>query len=212
MADKWLGWRRRRDPQRWGRKDEVISHPGEVAVGRLVRLREKRQDDAAADYAWRRDAELSSFDAVSPITISFEDFLRDYKYELASIGGRRRRFAIETIGGLHIGNCSLFNVDDRRRQAELGIMIGDKDYWSQGYGEDTVRTLVTYAFEQLPVDRVYLYTLDWNVRAQKSFKKSGFRENARVSDDRNKFVVMDLFRKDFMPDLGSPLPESSANP
>lgn len=166
----------------------------EVIEGQLVRLRPKRLEDAPQDYLWRRDAELSSFDAIAPTTASYEEFLREFHYDLASLGPRRKRFAIETHDGKHIGNCSLFNIDEKRRQAELGIMIGDRNYWSKGYGADTVRTLVAYAFRELPVDKVYLYTLDWNLRAQHSFAKAGFKEVTRIADERNRFVVMEIYR------------------
>jgi RimJ/RimL family protein N-acetyltransferase len=157
-------------------------------------LRLKSIDDAPNDYLWRRDPELSSFDAILPTTATFDEFLREFRYDLSSLGPRRKRYAIETLAGVHIGNCSLFNIDEKRRQAELGIMIGDRDYWSRGYGTDTVRVLVDFAFAELPVDRVYLYTLDWNVRAQHCFVNAGFKEVTRISDDRNRFVVMEIFR------------------
>jgi RimJ/RimL family protein N-acetyltransferase len=192
--DRLFGWRRRRQTDRH-RQGETMTLAGtEVIEGRLVRLRPKRLEDAPQDYQWRRDAELSSFDAIAPTTASYEEFLREFHYDLASLGPRRKRFAIETLDGKHIGNCSLFNIDDKRRQAELGIMIGDRNYWSKGYGADTVRTLVAYAFRELPVDKVYLYTLDWNLRAQHSFAKAGFKEVTRIADERNRFVVMETYR------------------
>ncbi|MFN8535319.1 MAG: GNAT family N-acetyltransferase [Dehalococcoidia bacterium] len=166
----------------------------EVIEGKLVRLRPKNIDDAPMDYEWRRDAELSSFDAILPTTATFEEFLREFRYDLASLGPRRKRFAIETHQGRHIGNCSLFNIDDKRRQVELGIMIGDRAYWARGFGQDIVRTLVSHAFDSLPVDKVYLYTLDWNIRAQHSFANAGFKEVTRIADDRNRFVVMEIYR------------------
>lgn len=201
MPGGFLPWRRDRNEARPTADPVRI-----VAAGKRTRLREKRFEDAAFDYNWRCDAELASFDAVPPLTIGFEEYLRDYRYELAAIGPRRKRYAIETLDGRHIGNCSMFNIDDRRRQGELGIMIGDKAYWSRGYGEDIVRTLVGHTFRDLPVDRVYLYTLDWNVRAQRCFARSGFKECNRVADDRNKFVVMDLFRETFEKDANAYAP------
>ncbi len=79
--DRFFGWRKRRE--KWSREGkQAMTQATEVIPGKLVRLRTKQIEDAAADYAWRRDAELSSFDAVSPTTLSFEEFLRDYRYEL----------------------------------------------------------------------------------------------------------------------------------
>ena len=55
-------------------------------------------------------------------------------------------------------------------------MIGNRDYWGLGYGTDSVNALLGHIFTTTTLDRVYLHTLDWNVRAQRAFAKSGFRE------------------------------------
>ena len=53
----------------------------------------------------------------------------------------RRTFAIEDRAtDKHIGNVMYYGYDAFLREAELGITIGDRDYWSHGYGRDTVRT------------------------------------------------------------------------
>jgi RimJ/RimL family protein N-acetyltransferase len=169
----------------------------DVIRGERVILRPKRLEDAALDYAWRCDPELCRFDAVQPLTIAFETFLAGYREDLRDPGIYRRRFAIETLDGRHIGNCSLYNIDRYRREAELGIMIGDKAYWNQGYGHDAVQALVRYGFERLGLDRIYLYSLAWNVRAQASFRKVGFVERRRVREMGQEFVIMDITRAEF---------------
>jgi RimJ/RimL family protein N-acetyltransferase len=165
--------------------------------GRLVRLREKRIEDAPRDYAWRKDPELCSYDAVTPIRMSYAEYLSDYRYDTLRQSRLRLRFAIETLEGEHIGNCSCYDIDEARRQAELGIMIGDKRYWSQGYGTDVIQTLLDHVFSLDRIDRVYLYTLEWNTRAQNCFRKVGFREYSRVTEGGYRFVVMDVWRPDW---------------
>lgn len=166
-------------------------------TGRLIRLREKQVDDAPRDYEWRRDPELCRYDAVTPIRLSYDDYVADYRYDMLRPSRLRMRFAIETLAGRHIGNCSCYDIDEGRRQAELGIMIGDKDYWSQGYGTDVVETLLAHVFATTNLDRIYLYTLEWNDRAQACFRKAGFREYGRVTEAGHQFVVMDIWRRDW---------------
>ncbi len=43
------------------------------------------------------------------------------------------------VDGVHIGYCSIYNVT--ADEAELGIVIGNKDYWGKGYGTDIVNQL-----------------------------------------------------------------------
>lgn len=166
----------------------------ESLTGRLVRLRRKQLGDAPRDYAWRRDPELCKFDAVSPIRLSYPEYLSDYEYDVLRESRLRMRFAIETFEGDHIGNCSYYDIDLARRQAELGIMIGDKRYWGQGFGTDVVETLLGHVFRETSLERVYLYTLEWNERAQACFSKAGFREHSRVTEAGHRFVVMEIWR------------------
>jgi RimJ/RimL family protein N-acetyltransferase len=170
------------------------SPPPAVASGPRILLRPKSAADAANDYAWRSDPELSRFDAVAPLSIPFETFRADYVAELRDEGPHRRRYAVETREGLHIGNCSIYNIDLRRKEAELGIMIGDKRFWDRGYGAEIVTVLVRHAFATLPIDRIYLYSLDWNLRAQRSFARAGFVERRRTREIGHNFVVMDITR------------------
>ena len=167
-----------------------------VVTGSKVSLRPKRLQDAANDYSWHRDTELCQFDAITPISISFEDYSQFYADGLR-YSGKGYRFAIEVLdGGEHIGNCSYFNIDNVKREAEFGIMIGNRDYWSQGYGTDVILTLLNYIFLHTRLERIYLKTLNWNIRAQRCFKKCGFTPCGKLTLDSYNFIVMDTKRPD----------------
>jgi RimJ/RimL family protein N-acetyltransferase len=87
-------------------------------------------------------------------------------------------FAILTLAEHKlIGNCGLHQVDWKNRTGVFGIVIGDKDYWSRGYGTDAVRTLLRFAFEQLGLNRVELEVYDYNPRAVHAYEKAGFRRD-----------------------------------
>jgi len=162
-------------------------------VGEKVRLRPKDISDASNDYVWRRDAELCRLDAALPLTCSFKEFLQDYAWELQHhVQGRR--FAIDTLEGEHIGNCGLFNIDEVKQEAEVGIMIGNRAYWDRGYGTDAILTLLKYIFSHTTLNRVYLKTLDWNLRAQKCFTKCGFKPCGSLVCWGYSFLIMETFR------------------
>lgn len=160
--------------------------------GTKVILRDKRLDDAANDYAWRCDEELARLDAASPMRISFADYLVSYKEELQYQSYWQRRFAIESLDGKHIGNCMYYDINEQKKEAELGILIGDRAYWNQGYGADVVTTLVNHIFEDVGLERVYLSTLDWNIRAQKCFGKCGFVRCGNLTRGQNRLIVMEV--------------------
>ncbi|MBI2907285.1 MAG: GNAT family N-acetyltransferase [Chloroflexi bacterium] len=165
--------------------------------GEKVILREKRLEDAADDYRWRTDPELARLDAASSMRSTFSDYLVSYAEELRYPTLWQERFAIDTLDGKHIGNCMYFDIDEKKKQAELGILIGDREYWDKGYGADAICTLLDYIFSATEVERIYLHTLEWNVRAQKSFAKCGFAACGRSQRGGHRFVVMEVFRDKF---------------
>ena len=168
---------------------------GEVARGAKVVLREKRPSDADDDYAWRSDSELARFDAARPFSASFDDFRALHEEELAYPSPSRRTLAIEDQAGRHIGNVMYYNIDYAHGEAELGITIGVREYWGQGYGTDAVRTLVRHLFTKTALKRVYLKTLDWNERARRSFEKAGFVVYGTTRRGGHDFTLMEVRRE-----------------
>lgn len=167
-----------------------------IKFGKVV-LRKKRREDAAKDYAWRKDPEIARYDATVPLGMSFGEFLGNYDLELESNGYRRQRYAIETTSGEHIGNITYYNIDLQRKEAELGIVIGERAYWGRGYGSDAVLALLAHIFSKTPIERVYLRTLDWNTRARRAFAHCGFKERGHGGPAMGRFVVMEILRDEF---------------
>jgi RimJ/RimL family protein N-acetyltransferase len=163
--------------------------------GTKVRLRDKSLKDAPDDYRWQTDPELSDLDAVSPLNMSYEDFLEEYKDTLRHSSGYRRSFAIYTPEDRHIGNCVYYNIDRENRQAEIGIMIGERDYWDLGYGSDAVTALCDFVFRHANFVRLYLKTLEKNIRAQHAFRKCGFTPYGNMERDGYRFILMELPRE-----------------
>jgi len=168
-----------------------------VIEGKLVRLRSKHIKDASNDYLWRRDEELSRLDAAIPLSISYGEYLLFYGEELYGGADDHFRFAVDTQEGKHIGNCALYNIDRYKREAELGVMIGDREYWDKGCGADVVRTLVRHAFATTDLDRIHLKTLDWNARAQACFARCGFTGAGRFTSGPYTFLHMEITRTHF---------------
>ena len=173
-----------------------------MMVGGKTKLRGKRLADAPEDYAWQTDPELAELDAAPRLNISFQQYLSSYASELRYPSSTRQRFAIETMDGEHIGNCTYYAIDKRRGEAELGIMIGNRSYWDKGYGVDAVTNLVNYIFQWTKLNRVYLKTLVSNKRAQKCFAKCDFTPYGHLNRDGYNFVLMELPRKQWLKQQG----------
>jgi RimJ/RimL family protein N-acetyltransferase len=167
-----------------------------VDNGKVV-LRNKRMADAREDYLWQKDPELARLDATYPLSCTFEEFARDYAGEVQYPETYRHPFAIETAEGRHIGNCVYYNVDDEKREAEIGIMIGERAYWSKGYGTEAMVALIDRVFRRTRLSRLYLKTLTTNLRAQKSFGKCGMQPCGFLERDGYKFLLMEISRREW---------------
>ena len=166
-----------------------------MIIGRKIILRDKKLSDAWDDYNWEIDSELAHLDAAPVADISFSNYLSDYTDILRHSSSTSRRFAIETLDGKHIGNCSFYNINKTRGEAELGIMIGDHAYWNKGYGTDAVTLLLNYIFGETRLKRVHLKTLETNRRAQECFRKCGFTPCGHSLNDGYYFTQMEIDRQ-----------------
>jgi RimJ/RimL family protein N-acetyltransferase len=74
-------------------------------------------------------------------------------------------------------------VDLIHNEAWVGIGIGEREFWSKGYGTDAMKLCLQYAFTELNVHRVSLGLMDYNPRALRSYEKAGFRLEGRTRGD-----------------------------
>lgn len=167
-------------------------------LGARVILREKQLEDAESDYIWRCDPEIARLDAAHPLTMSFDRYLKIFQDQLRYPTPGSHYFAIDTLDGKFIGNCMYYDLDSINREAELGIVIGDRDYWGNSYGYDAVVTLLDHMFSEKNLKRVYLHTLDWNKRAQGCFAKCGFVPAKMVRRLSQDFILMEVLRQDWL--------------
>mgnify|MGYP004004134303 FL=1 len=196
----------------WKRTTTQARPPSERLEGELVVLRAKLFSDVDRDYAWRSDPELAELDATTPIRLWLDEYGRHYRDEINYPSPWSVRYAIETNDGVHIGNAMYYDIDRSKSQCELGIMIGDRDYWSHGYGTDAILTLLRSIFEEQALDRVYLHTLAYNERAQKSFRKSGFNDLESVHRDRRDFLKMEVFSVAWFEEFGGSVEQPEDDP
>jgi len=82
-----------------------------------------------------------------------------------------------------IGSIGLMKIDQRNQQAELGIMLGDKSKWGQGYGPEAMTLLIDFAFGQLNLHRIYLQVDASHAKAIHSYRQCGFVEEGRLRDN-----------------------------
>ena len=53
------------------------------------------------------------------------------------------------VDGTHVGGVGLHQISEEHGHAELGLMIGDQDYWGKGIAQVITVAVMEYAFENL---------------------------------------------------------------
>ncbi len=149
--------------------------------GDKVILRPMRRDYLEAYHGFLNDVELLLLSSDSaPMPMEYERLVAQFEEHMKRPRSEFLWFGIEVQGGKFVGQCILHHFDNAARTCELGITIGDVDYLNRGYGRDAVKLLARYAFRLLNLEKVWLTTNGSNERAQKSFRKAGFEEEARL--------------------------------
>lgn len=169
--------------------------PRYLAETPLVRIREKRLEDAVNDFVWRRDPELAALDATKPISLSFEEFAAQLERDLRTPDPSRRAYALEAPNGEHIGNIMFYNGDSIGGSAEFGIVVADPRYRGHGVGRAATTAFLRYVWLSRPFRLIYLHTLEWNEPARRCFAAAGFNDAARVFRKQQWFIRMEARRE-----------------
>jgi diamine N-acetyltransferase len=74
-----------------------------------------------------------------------------------------------------IGNTALVEIDWRARTAEFILFIGEADCRGKGYGTETTRLMLDYAFTALGLHSVMLKVYAFNLAGRRVYEKAGFR-------------------------------------
>jgi len=74
-----------------------------------------------------------------------------------------------------IGLTELRRISYKNRTADFGILIGEKDCWSKGYGTETTLLMLDYGFTILGLHNISLETYGYNERAIKAYERAGFK-------------------------------------
>lgn len=75
----------------------------------------------------------------------------------------------------HIGNITLHQIDWKNRNAEIGVLIGDKKSWGKGYATEAIRLVTEHAFNRLNIRKLYTGMVKGNEASKRAFEKVGFQ-------------------------------------
>ena len=103
-----------------------------------------------------------------------------------------------------IGQTSFSQMVRLYQTAEFNISIGAKDCWGKGYGTETTRLMLRYAFATLGFNMIWLRAQSSNERAIRAYQRAGFREAGRlreaqrIGQDAIDIIYMDCLAREFL--------------
>ncbi len=121
--------------------------------GQRIRLRASEREDIPLFLNWINDPEVTENLLLAfPFSLTEEE---KWYEEMIAKPPSEHVLVIEvrdpnqTDNFRTIGTCQFFKIDWRNRSSEVGIMIGEKRLWNQGYGTETMKLLLKHGFETL---------------------------------------------------------------
>ena len=149
-------------------------------TGHLIRLAALDAEASAEWFArWDRDMEYMRLLDSDPRHLLTAKQIKA-EIEKQETAGQEIAFAIRTLADDRlIGFVDLDGFNRAHGDSFVGIGIGDRAYWGRGYGTDTMRVLLRYAFTELNLFRVSLDVFSYNLRAVRSYEKAGFMVEGR---------------------------------
>lgn len=156
-----------------------------MLIGERVRLRGMEKSDLPAFVRWLNDPEVRrNLDMFIPLSMGQEE---KWYADVLNRPIEEHPLCIEVKTDhdwVFVGNLSFIQIDQTNRSAEIGIVIGEKKFWSQGYGTEAMRLMVKYGFENLNFNRIFLRVYEINPRGKRCYEKAGFNIDGRLREAR----------------------------
>lgn len=152
-----------------------------IISGMRVRLRGAERSDLEKFMVWVNDPEVTAgLTLFLPMSSIDEEKWFDHAMQRPQ---EEKPLVIDMKDGAAwrlIGNSSFFSFDWVVRSAEVGIMIGEKTVWNQGYCSEVMTLLLRHGFDTLNLNRIYLRVYAENKRAIRAYEKVGFVHEGRM--------------------------------
>ncbi len=169
--------------------------------GNSIYLRLIEKEDCVYRTNWVNDEEIRKtlmFDW--PLSLSGTEKW----FDMQDLDPKKRNFMIiSKDSNLPIGITGLIDIDFRHLRGQFYMTIGEKDYWGKRIPDESIPLILNYGFNELGLNRIYLYTLNNNERARKVYERNGFtnegtlRKHYFCVGEYQDLMVMSVLKDDF---------------
>jgi len=140
-----------------------------------IYLREVRQDDVTESYyRWMNDPQVTQYTENHYYPNSMES-LKKYVKDKQENNHEIFLAIIVKNNNKHIGNIKLGPINWIYRIADIGVLIGERDYWGKGYATEAIGLITEYAFNVLGLHKLTAGSIGLNEGSVKAFQKNNFK-------------------------------------
>lgn len=152
-----------------------------IIKGERIFLRRLTEEDASEDYVrWMNDAVTTQYLESRFCTYDIES-IRSFIRQVTN--DNNYQFGIFLNGaGRHIGNIKIGGINHCHKFADIGFLIGEKDFWGKGIATEAVKLATEFSFNTLKLHKIWGGVYSMNVGSLRVFEKNGYeREGVRKS-------------------------------
>lgn len=169
-------------------------------VGERIYLSPRNVEDVEIFTEWINDFYVTDYTGRSYQTMTLQE---EENFLESTEKGKNTFSIIDIETDKIIGTIGLHELDHINRTATLGIFIGNRDYWSKGYGTEAIRLILDFGFNYLNLNNIDLALMEFNQRALKCYQKCGFKEIGRrrkckfINGKYYDSILMDILAEEF---------------
>ena len=151
-----------------------------------VKFTPLQMENIHTHFHWNNDPELNRLDSEIPYEEEkFGQFKDRFEQMCVNSSPSHRTFEVHAVDDGEetlIGVAYATRISTHNLHAQVGITIGDRDYWGRGYGRASFELLLSYCFELLDLHRVSAETFEYHTAWRDLVEGMGFQKEGTARE------------------------------
>ena len=165
-----------------------------VLDGEQIYLRRLTEDDASEAYvSWMNNPEINQYLESRVYTHTIEStkaFIRSVSNDSNYLFGIFLKDC-----GKHIGNVKVGGINHYHRYADIGFLIGEKEYWGKGIATEAIKLATSFAFVTLRLHKLWGGLYSPNIGSLRAFQKNGYEQEGVK---KSQYLLNGIYYDDIM--------------
>ncbi|MDD5086935.1 MAG: GNAT family protein [Candidatus Nanoarchaeia archaeon] len=151
--------------------------------GKRINLRTPEVKDAESIKEYAQDKSISKYTVHIPYPYRIEDALSFIKKNREKLEKKEEYSLGIELNKEIVGMVSLFNINYKNKNAELGYWIG-KPFRGKGYASEAAKMIIDFGFNKLGFRRIFAKLNHENTDSIKVLERIGFKYEGRLTKHR----------------------------